>query len=252
VPEKGIIRTIHHLASSGGTIISKTIAAQPGVVFLSEMNPSHPVLFSPLDPFPQLLVNYPDLFPDRKIRQVFAERIMEVHSACAAKSMSLVVRDHSHTDFTLRQVRKPGLRKLLIDSGFEVRSIATLRHPIDVWLSMSASGFNKSLPDFTTYCQRVKLFADNYKDLPLFRYEDFTANTDSVVEKMVRALDLVFDPEFGQRLGEVRVSGDSGRLRNQTQIQVLQRRQVPDLLREEANRPENVRILTELGYGDVL
>lgn len=245
-----IIRTIHHLASSGGTIISKAIAAQPNVVFLSELNPNHAALFAPLDPFPQLFTNYPHLFPGRTRADLFVDRIHDVHDACVRAGSSLVIRDHSHTDFMLRKIGAPELRKALQRSGFELRSIATIRHPIDAWLSMSESGFNRTIPDFTTYCQRVKSFAEFYADLPLFRYEDFIADTPRVVAAMAGKLDLAFDEGFEGRMGNTRITGDSGRLKNNARVQPLQRRHMPDQLREEASRPENIDALAALGYED--
>jgi len=250
VSRKEKIRTIHHLASSGGTIISKSIAAQPDVVFLSELNPSHATLFSPLDPYPQLVANYPHIFPGRTRPDLLLDRIRDIREACAEKRLSLVIRDHSHTDFMLRKVGVPELRSMLQRADFEVASIATIRNPIDAWLSMSESGFNRAIPDFTTYCQRVKLFTEFYADLPLFRYEDFIADTAGVVAAMAGNLDLAFDEGFETRMGSIRISGDSGRLRNNTRVQTLQRRHMPDELREEASRPENVDALAALGYED--
>jgi hypothetical protein len=209
-----IIHTIHHLASSGGTIVSKTLAAQPDVVLLSELNPNHMPFFAPLDPYPQLIANYPDLFPNRTRDGVFLERINDIYGACEKNGLSLIVRDHSHTDFSLWKVQTPRLRDVLREGGYELRSIATVRNPIDVWLSMNESRFNLAQLSFTVFCERVKLFLDHYSDIPLFRYEDFVAKSAHVVEDMVGALGLRFDPNFSSRMGLIRVSGDSGRLRN--------------------------------------
>jgi len=244
-----IVRTIHHLASSGGTVICKAIAALPRVVLLSEMNPGGGYLFSPRDPFTQVIKNYPDLFPGRTLDDVFLQRIEEVHAACVAKGLSLVVRDHSYTDFLGPRIRRQRLRPVLSRS-FTLQSIATVRNPVDAWLSMSASKFNGSLAGFTDYCSRVSSFLDAYADLPLFRYEDFVAAPEVETSRMAAALGLEFDPGFVTRMDAIQVTGDSGRLRRNTEIQSLQRREMPPELAAEIALPENRSVLERLGYQD--
>ena len=51
-------------------------------------------------------------------------------------------------------------------------------------------------------------------------------------------------------MGSIRISGDSGRLRNNIRVQPLQRRHMSDQLHEEGSRPENVDALAVLGYDD--
>lgn len=241
------VRTVHHLSATGGTVICKAIAALPRVVLLSEMNPNGGKLFAPRDPFPQVATNYPGLFPGRTMESVFLERIVDVEQACTAQGLSLVVRDHSHTDFLNSKVRSPRVRPLLGQS-YALQSIATVRNPVDSWLGMVASAFNVASLGFTAYCDRVKLFLDAYGDLPLFRYEDFTAEPQDEVARMAAALDLPFDPGFAQRIGAVRLSGDSGRLQLTREIQQLGRREMPPELPAEIQRPENRSLLERLGY----
>lgn len=241
------LRTIHHLSASGGTVISKAIAALPRVVLLSEMNPSAGSLFAPRDPFAQVIFNYPSLFPGRTKDDVFLQRIEEVSAACAAQELSLVVRDHSHTDFLMPNARAPRLRAVL-GRSFALQSIATVRNPVDAWLGMLSSGFSNGLTGFTGYCDRVKLFLDAHADMPVFRYEDFTAAPMDVTAKMAAALGLAFDPGFTGRMDGIRVTGDSGRLKQTTEIKPLARREMPPELPAEIARPENRSLLERMGY----
>lgn len=244
---KAQLRTIHHLSSSGGTVISKAIAALPRVVLLSEMNPSTVGLFAPRDPYPQIFTNYPGLFPDLSMERIFRRRIVEVATACEAQELSLVIRHHSHSDFLRESPRKSRMRPLLANV-FTLTSIATVRNPVDAWLGMLASGFTNDLPNFTVYCDRVKMFLDAHADLPLFRYEDFTAAPDAVLTKMAGALGLSFDPGYADRMDAIRVTGDSGRLRLTTKIKPLERRELSPDLPAEIDRPENRALLERLGY----
>ena len=245
--DRRTIRTVHHLSSSGGTVISKAIAALPRAVLLSEMNPNAGSLFAPRDPYIQVLANYPALFPGKTVEDLFLERIMDIEAAAAAQSLSVVVRTHSHTDFLGPKVRKPRLRAVL-ERSFDLKSIATVRNPVDAWLSMSVSGFNKNLPSFSVYCDRVKQFLDAHGDMPLFRYEDFTVAPADVVSRMAAALALDFDPDFAGRMNLIRVTGDSGRLSLKTEIKPLERRAMPPELPAEIDLPENRALLERLGY----
>jgi hypothetical protein len=50
--EPFVVRTLHHVACSGGTLISRCLAALPDVVVLSELNPTnrHGPVFNPSHP----------------------------------------------------------------------------------------------------------------------------------------------------------------------------------------------------------
>jgi len=153
-----------------------------------------------MDPFPQLLANYPDLIPEMNGETIFLDRMIIVQEACEQRERLLVVRDHSHVDFLTRKVLKPRLRAVL-SQRFDVISVATIRNPIDAWLSMLEAGFARDLQNFTAYCDRVKMFVEAYADVPMLKYEDFCAAGADTVGKLAAALDLPFDPEFESRIG---------------------------------------------------
>jgi hypothetical protein len=97
---KVAVRTIHHLACTGGTVISKCLAAMPHVALISEVNPLNRFgsKFEPTNPLLLLERSYRKLTL-KEIKEDFASRMAQTVKICVNDGMDLVVRDHSHTDF---------------------------------------------------------------------------------------------------------------------------------------------------------
>jgi hypothetical protein len=221
------IRMIHHLSATGGTLISRCLAAMPNVVLLSELHPltASRVPFYPLDPLGQIATNYRGLLPsDKQMYALFRERLSPVQDMCRRHGKSLVLRDHSHSDYLTDL--PPGTR--LVDAlrgHYALRQIVTIRNPIDSWLSMRESGFDSQLTGFEQYCERYLRFLDDYSDAAIWRYEDFVADPDQVLRAMCKELDLSFAPGFVDRAAKIILTGDSGR--RPMNITALPRRDAP-------------------------
>lgn len=208
-----LIRTIHHLSSSGGTVFSKCVAALPDVVLLSEVNPNEwgPYRFSPADPLQQFAQCYPDApFSESDGHAAFRERLRPALEYCERSGKALVLRDHSHSDFLMEQVRTPGLMAAL-SPHHEIRSIVTIRHPLDAWLGMKAHKFNVHIPHFERYCARVKAFLAWYEGVPVFKYEAFLKSPKQTMQEVCARLELEYDPRFLKSFADKTLSGDSGR-----------------------------------------
>lgn len=228
------IGIVHHLSSSGGTVISKCLAAMPNVVLLSEMHPlvglDQPV-FLPLDPLAQFLVNYPVLSPnDEELRAHFLGRLRIVAETCRSHGKFLIIRDHAHSDYLMGRKPESQLVRSL-GKEFETRRLVTIRHPIDAWLSMCASGFASQIAGFGDYCDRVLAFLEDHKELPVWRYEDFIAYPAFVLQCMAQYLGCAFDPNFEARISSINLTGDSGR--KPDKISFLARRTLPTNFRQE-------------------
>lgn len=99
--EKPVLRVIHHLACSGGTIFSKYIVAMPNVFLLSEALPNTPLvnagspIYSPTD-IPSL-----DKFAkisgvDELNKKFFVKSITMAEKHVVRQGGKMVVRYHSH------------------------------------------------------------------------------------------------------------------------------------------------------------
>ena len=100
------VRTVHHFACTGGTLICKCIAAMPNVQLLSEVDPlstmqHHPgqrPRFAPTDMAAQLRQSSRGVREDLLI-ELFHHELRLVHADAAENGQRLVVRDHAHGHF---------------------------------------------------------------------------------------------------------------------------------------------------------
>lgn len=235
------LRTIHHLAASGGTVMSKALAVQPDVVLLSEVSPV-PLggRFIPFDPLQQFIRNYGNKEPELRlgrtprdfVRRIFMDRIEYVLDICTAADRRLVLRDHSHSDFL---GPKPPPRSVLLEcldeAGFNRRSVLTLRDPVDAYISSQRENWVRHADGFDDYCRRTSLMIEEFEDDAIFLYEDFCADPVAVTERICARLALPFDGGFQERLASIQLTGDSGR--RSDVIAPRPRRPVPPELKAE-------------------
>lgn len=234
----GRILTIHHLSTSGGTVISKCIAVQPNIVLLSENNPLtlREIHFNPFDPTQQFLVNYPEVAGDSPERRkaIFLDRIREINGKCLQQGKQLVIRDHSHSDFLWDEPR-PEKSPLLncLKKKYFVRSIVTLRNPIDAFLSMIPRNWHRGVKTFDEYCRRVLMFLDTYSELPIFHYENFVIYPQKTIENICDYLAIEFDANFIKKFHTIKLTGDSGRGVNDSLIGSKPMREFDQTFRQE-------------------
>lgn len=213
------IRTIHHLACTGGTLIARTIAALPNTYVLSEVHPNSPIrdvtkLFLPSDIAAlSVAAKIPDA--SRIAWEIVSTSITLCSEGVAEYGGNLVVRDHSHSDFNGPEISKSGqstLQALLKGTFDSLLSVVTVRDPRDSFASLKANGWvHFSPPDFETYCARYHNFLDALDGVPLFRYEDFVAQPEETLQAICVELDLPFDLISLDVFSAMKLSGDSGR-----------------------------------------
>ncbi|SNR72572.1 sulfotransferase [Puniceibacterium sediminis] len=249
------VRTLHHMACSGGTLISKALAAMPNTVMLSEIDPLSTLhLRAPKPPFlPTDLIaglRYsPRGIGEQTILHIFTAGLTALRDDLHTQGLALVLRDHAHSQFCTDQDRqaRPTLHKLVSDA-LPVLSVVTVRHPLDSFLSLRNNKWAHFQPaTLQEYCLRYLDFLDAHVDLPLYRYEDFVADPARVTAEICDALDLPFNPGFEPLLPLMALSGDSGRAG--AQIETRDRRAVSADLRADANQsPAYARLCARLGY----
>ena len=249
-----MLRTIHHLACTGGTVISKCIAALPGVALVSEVNPLNRFGqdFEPSNPMLLLERSYRKLTLE-EIKEDFMSSIARVVRICSNDGKRLVIRDHSHTDFCLGACpsEHTAIRDFLADD-YVLLSVVTVRHPLDSYLGMLAKGWHQQFQPstFDEYCKRCRSFLDRYEGLPLRRYEDFCRNPEATIKGICEALQLEYDQSFLKDFGKIPLTGDSGRGSN-TEISLRPRRHIPaEVMAETENSSCYHEILKRLGYDE--
>ena len=212
----GMIRTVHHLSATGGTVVCKLIAALEDVYLLSEIHPyaKGKINFNPTGLMQQMAAQY-DCVSTAELKELFLYQLKKVYGISERDRRKLVIRDHAHSDYLGKVVlpygSPPGLRSL-IETTFTIKSIVTVRHPMESFLSTRKSGWLRPIrDDFDIYCARYLRFLDSYADVPLFKYEDVCADSERSFREICDALELTYDPTVFERFGSRRLTGDSGR-----------------------------------------
>ncbi|MCA0873462.1 hypothetical protein LCL97_21740 [Seohaeicola saemankumensis] len=232
--------------------MSRALAAQPDTVLLSEITPVVGAYgFNRFDPVQQFLAgplrDDPERFldPDRTpydlSLEVFADRLRWLLAQTSEAGCRLVLRDHAHSDFIELNRGRSGLRDVIRRAQIPVRSIVTLRHPMDSYYPARQRGWTKMLTGgFDEYCQRLTGMLEIF-DAPVFLYEDFCLRPGEVTEQMCAALNLPFDPGFQVRLKDIGLTGNSGRKADE--IAPRPRLHIPRGLIKEARESEAYQAL---------
>lgn len=254
------VRSLHHFACTGGTLIAKCLATQPNVVLLSEIDPLSPLaqpkkhVPQPFAPSDIIYAMRNGLRPsdEKTVLAVFGAAITELHRQLEAQGRYLILRDHAHSQFCTSAAhdQRPSLREMLLER-LPVRSAVTVRHPIDSFMSLRRNGWVHFSPaTLEEYCQRYLAFLDRHEGLPVLRYEDFVEEPDAVLERLCTALELPFRAGSAELIGAVSLSGDSGR--SGTTIAPRPRGAIPeDLLREAGASAGFEALCDRLGYDSI-
>jgi hypothetical protein len=249
------VRTIHHFACTGGSLITKCLTCLPNVLVLSEVDPLSTlqpnrleVEFAPTDVIRLLGYNAREV--DDALREdVFLSSLLAIQKYTTRIGQRLLVRDHSHSRYCtdlLGSIRYPLLAT--VQRRFDTRSVVTVRHPLDSFVSLRENGWLHFRPGtLEEYCRRYLVFLDDHESLQLFRYEDFVSTPSKVLEDMSGILDLPFTEDYATCLSVVRLTGDSGR--SGSRISVRERRPVSEDIKVQADSSRNYEILCgRLGY----
>lgn len=248
------IRTLHHFACTGGTLISRCLAATPNTMVLSEIDPLSTmarldnVPFAPID----ILFNVRNSnlkLDQNAIVEIFLSSVQQLETELRKKHANLVLREHSHSMFCtdVEPSSRPSVFEML-QKRFKVIGVVTVRHPLDSFLSLIENGWSHFSP-FTLdeYCRRYLVFLDRFVGLPFFKYETFLADPPRVLRLICDALDLLFDPSALENFKTIKLSGDSGRT-SDTISERPRRVVLWDVSLEAQKSPHYHQLCERLGY----
>ena len=250
------VRTVHHFACSGGTLISKCIAAMPNVQLLSEVDPlsrharSATPIFAPTD---MLLAARQGTRPAEQQAQVdlFLAGLQVLHQQTRERGGYLVLRDHSHSHFCSDPDPDPSHRPTLreiVATRHRTLSVVTVRHPAHSFRSLQAHGWiTFHPPTLDEYSRRYLDFLARYRDCPVVRYEAFVRDPRGAMQAICAGLELPYVDGFERLFPVFRLTGDSGRGGNR--IAPRADRPLDDALRAEMAASANyARLVEQLGY----
>ena len=245
--EKPVIRSIHHFACTGGTLISKCLASMPNVAVISEVNPMNRSAskFTPSNPLILLERNFRDFTTEEKI-DIFKEEIQRAMKLCYKDDIDLILRDHSHTDFCKgSKVSETYAIRDHLREDYHLISVVTVRHPLDSYLSLLINGWEHFEPrGINEYSKRYLKFIDKYSSSEIIRYEDFCENSPEILKKLCNILKIGYDRDFMNTFGEKNLSGDSGRSEVKS-IKARERREVPEEITKQLENSEYYQELIE-------
>lgn len=262
-PEKPIIRVLHHMARSGGTIISRCLASMSDIALLSEIHP-----MGVRNPFEQA-VNWHALFTAEEIHQLlgqsftFVDTIEMIRLRCEHRGKYLIIRDWTHLDFVgLPFIEQPSYQ--LVTAGelktrFQVIQATTVRHPIDQWLSLiKLEGLKDDARlKLDRYLQGYVRFAEQALQIGFVRFEDFAADSDKALKSLCQRLQVPFDVGYKERwFGYRNITGDTitygqSRFTESRTINVPPRQAVdPAVIMEFKKDPNYAKALELLNYED--
>lgn len=251
-PQTPVLRTIHHLACTGGTLLSRVVAAMPNAHVLSEVDPlstlAHDHNFLPTDLVGLLRMGSRPV-DQQLLIDVFLGGLRVIAEQSAASGTDLVLRDHSHSQFCqpIDADSRPTLREILLPH-YRLHSIVTVRHPLDSYLSLQKKGWVDFEPgDIDSYAARVLQFLKRHDALSVLRYEDFVAQPQVEGRKLVEKLHMRFNPDFASVLTAFQLSGNSGRTGNR--ISARPRQPVSEQITQKlGSAPAYDTLCNYLGY----
>lgn len=248
------VRLLHHFACSGGTVMSKCVAALPSIVLLSEIDPlskmrlKHPDRFAPTDLLLHLRRS-PRPVSEAVLGRVFQAGLTALHEELTMEGQTLVLRDHAHSQFCTDEIpsARPTLHALCAEV-LPVRAVVTLRHPLDAFLSLDSRKWRHFDP-FTLeeYARRVTAFLERHDGVPVVFYEDFAADPAATLQQICGHLDLPYSALAMDLLPLFELSGDSGR--SGGPIATRTRRQIPDEIEAQRHEsPAYTALCARFGY----
>lgn len=253
------IRTIHHLSCTGGTLITKCLAAMPNVMVLNEADPLSTMKFKPENPdftptdMLALVRQGNHKVSEELLIQLFVQNLELLQSELALAGKRLLLRDHSHSHFlTGPEVGQRVSVLGMVAERFPTCSIVTVRNPLDSFLSLKAmtkagGGIYFTPYTFDEYCRRYLLFLDAHEGLPIFKYETFVYEPAKTMEQMCADLRLSYSANFSETFDVFKFSGDSGR--SGMTIEPRPRRSYDEATLDDARASGFYRLLVNrLGY----
>ena len=246
---KPVVRVIHHLACSGGSLIAKCISALPNVYLLSEV---HPHSYRHLSEsksifFPSDIATLAHLarFPraENLAVEIFRNSISQTYAHVESYGGTLILRDHSHSDYCVgEETSEKSTVVNVLNDKFDIKSLVTIRNPIDSFASLKSNYWLHFSPaTFDEYCLRVLKFLKPYKHNQIIKYESFVNSPINCMMQMCTILDLPFDDSFEDIFDYFIVTGDSGR--KNSRIEPRKRRELDSSLIEEIENSKNFKLL---------
>ena len=253
------LRIIHQMARSGGTIISKCLGTMSDIILLSEIHPKGSQNFDPI----YQSYNWFDLFTpeelgylEEKAEITFKEVISLIYTKCEHVGKILIIRDWNHFDFIgtpfLENPSYQLTTATLLKDDFSIIHTASVRHPIDQWLSMRSLDIMNGKIELSVFLDGYLQFAEQCQKIGFIRYEDFISAPEQQIESLCDRLKINYDPQFINRWWKYdTITGETYSERGDiVKMKPVPRKTMEDgLLEQFEENKDYQKIIKILGYG---
>lgn len=250
------IFSIHHMAATGGSVISQAFTRAVNAILLSEVSPYNHTIrprnprkdFNPTAVVELGVLGSQELSRSLKRKFFLSQFDIMVRHAAEIKT-NLVLRDHTHSSFLFKPEPHSETLDLLESYGIDHelgqpkawhRPVLTVRHPLDSYLSARKHGWHKRLAPEThsldEYCANLlvmqETFVSRYQAVE-GRYEDFCLNPGAFLSSLGSQLCVDTEPSAKDEWHHVFVTGSSGRSSSDITLPPRQMDFVDMTIREE-------------------
>jgi hypothetical protein len=256
--KRPVIRVLHNMARSGGTIISKCLGCMNNIVLLSEIHPLGTHMFNPL----VQARDWFNLLSDSDIKEAeargetaFDKAIAQINRKCIEINKSLIIRDWGHLDFTgVPYNENPTYRMLtaeILKQEFHVKNFSIIRHPIDQWLSLRKLDVIHDKLELNDFLKGYLCFARCCQETGFIKYEDFVSSPEAGMMLLCSELDVSYDSSFMEKWWKYKtITGDvvSSRGDRKEIRKVLRRKTEEGLLLQFEQNSDYRKSIELLGY----
>jgi len=213
------VRLVHHFSCTGGTMISRCIASMPNIQLLSEIDPLSTALdtstkprFAPTDIITLLRGGTRGTDP-QFIVELFLNDINAIHAYTTGIGQRLVLRNHAHSHYCTGELVSDRLSlQQMIATRFATKSVLTVRHPLDSFLSLLANAWvTFSPPSLDEYSKRYLAFLRAHAGVPVMQYESFADEPDNFMLQLCKTLSIPFNAYYKSLYDAFELTGASGR-----------------------------------------
>ena len=275
-----MLLTLHHVAASGGSIVSQVLAAATNSVLISEINPLGSIHgcrglkphYDPTSLLWHLVYNSKDLSPKLKLRYFFGQLDISIEHV-KGLSRNLLLRDHSHTTFNFLnknlKYNKKKLDSLFLESinyfytqkseTFDfprIKPIISVRHPLDSYVASRKKGWLAAYCgeeiNLDNYCNGLLNFQNYMKNEAsaiILRYEDLCMNLETCLENLFLNLGIEYRIPSLEEINLIKVTGKSGRKSDGIEIRERIISDIDDSLKTQVEKSKHYKRYCELnGY----
>ena len=272
-----MLLTVHHIAASGGSIVSQVLAAATNSVLISEINPLgsiygyrgiHPT-YDPTSVLWHLVYNSEELSPRLKLKNFLDQLDISIEHVKDI-SKNLLLRDHSHSTFNfLNKNWKMDSKK--VDSIFlefinyfyskknknfnfpKAKPILSIRHPLDSFISSRKKGWltyycgnEVNLDNYCNGLLHFQNYMENKETAQVMRYEDLCMGFEDCLNKLFLNLDIEFKNPSLEEINNIKVTGKSGRKSNSIKLRKRVISDIDENLKIQIKNSKNYKKYCEL------